>query len=186
MACISRPKPPSFWGQTTLLLLIVAHVAGDAQVDVPPDSLYFDPRYQFDPATRGKADQRSPPQRFDTYTGFSQGRPDYTPKAKPAKELDLDSALNAFLKTQDPKYFQFYRNGDSRDRESSSSVDRSSYSYPTDSQVAALLKQIDDVSSQQCTANVLAQWNFETDVNEVTQLEAVSTGYLFSMVWAVI
>lgn len=41
--------------------------------------------------------------------------------------------------------------------------------------VRRLLVEIDHKSSQECTANVVAQWNFETNVNEVTQTDAVST-----------
>jgi hypothetical protein len=37
-----------------------------------------------------------------------------------------------------------------------------------------LLIEIDKKNSAECTLNVAAQWNFETNVNEVTQLEAVS------------
>lgn len=37
-----------------------------------------------------------------------------------------------------------------------------------------LLIEIDAKNSAECTLNVAAQWNFETNVNEVTQLEAVS------------
>ncbi|KAF4516981.1 hypothetical protein B566_EDAN005583 [Ephemera danica] len=40
--------------------------------------------------------------------------------------------------------------------------------------IPALLQEIDDLGTQQCTSNVLAQWNYETDVNEVTQLAAYS------------
>lgn len=39
--------------------------------------------------------------------------------------------------------------------------------------VPALLQEIDELGNQQCTSNVLAQWNYETDVNEVTQITAV-------------
>ncbi|XP_054281363.1 angiotensin-converting enzyme-like [Macrosteles quadrilineatus] len=172
MACVSRPKPPSFWGQTTLLLVIALH-SGSAQVDLPPDSLYFDPRYQFDPS-QSRAQGKS----YRPYNPYSQPTPEtYTPGNKPVKELSLDEALNTFLKTQDPKYYNYYQKGDHRD---GSSVPESAHSphspqplHPADPQVAALLKQIDSVGSQQCAANVLAQWNFETNVNEVTQLEAL-------------
>lgn len=34
--------------------------------------------------------------------------------------------------------------------------------------------EIDQKNSAECTLNVAAQWNFETNVNEVTQLDAVS------------
>lgn len=37
-----------------------------------------------------------------------------------------------------------------------------------------LLVETDQQGSQECTANVAAQWNFETNVNEYTQTEAVS------------
>lgn len=40
--------------------------------------------------------------------------------------------------------------------------------------IRGLLQALDLQSSQQCTNNVAAQWNFETNVNQVTQLEAVS------------
>jgi hypothetical protein len=40
--------------------------------------------------------------------------------------------------------------------------------------VRRFLQQIDAQSSEECSANVGAQWNFETDVNEATQLAAVS------------
>lgn len=40
--------------------------------------------------------------------------------------------------------------------------------------VRGLLQALETQASQQCTNNVAAQWNFETNVNQVTQLEAVS------------
>lgn len=40
--------------------------------------------------------------------------------------------------------------------------------------IEQLLQNLDVQSSQQCTNNVGAQWNFETNVNQVTQLDAVS------------
>lgn len=45
--------------------------------------------------------------------------------------------------------------------------------------IRALLQALDVQASQQCTNNVAAQWNFETNVNEATQLEAVSKNSLF-------
>ncbi|KRT83864.1 hypothetical protein AMK59_4485 [Oryctes borbonicus] len=38
--------------------------------------------------------------------------------------------------------------------------------------IEQLLQNLDVGSSQQCTNNVGAQWNFETNVNQVTQLDA--------------
>lgn len=40
--------------------------------------------------------------------------------------------------------------------------------------IRRLLQDLDGQASQQCTSNVAAQWNFETNVNEATQAEAVS------------
>lgn len=40
--------------------------------------------------------------------------------------------------------------------------------------IKRLLQALDVQASQQCTNNVAAQWNFENNVNEHTQLEAVS------------
>lgn len=40
--------------------------------------------------------------------------------------------------------------------------------------IRRLLQGLDAQASQQCTSNVAAQWNFETNVNEATQAEAVS------------
>ena len=37
-----------------------------------------------------------------------------------------------------------------------------------------ILAEVDQKSSAECFLNVNAQWNFETNVNEATQLEAVS------------
>lgn len=38
-----------------------------------------------------------------------------------------------------------------------------------------LLTEIETKNSAECSLNVAAQWNFETNVNEVTQIEAVSS-----------
>lgn len=40
--------------------------------------------------------------------------------------------------------------------------------------VRQLLQQLDVAGSQQCNLNVQAQWDFETNVNEATQIRAVS------------
>lgn len=45
---------------------------------------------------------------------------------------------------------------------------------PPPGDVRALLQSLDLEASQQCTRNVDAQWGFETNVNQATQLEAVS------------
>lgn len=45
---------------------------------------------------------------------------------------------------------------------------------PFNGDIKRLLQALDVQASQQCTNNVAAQWNFESNVNEHTQLEAVS------------
>lgn len=42
------------------------------------------------------------------------------------------------------------------------------------------LAQIDAQATEECTNNVAAQWNFETDVNEITQISAVSLIIIFN------
>lgn len=43
-----------------------------------------------------------------------------------------------------------------------------------DDRLRRTLAEIDQKSSFECSLNVAAQWNFETNVNEITQVEAVS------------
>lgn len=47
--------------------------------------------------------------------------------------------------------------------------------------IRQLLQDLDLQASQQCTNNVAAQWNFETNVNQGTQLEAVSVSFFNSL-----
>lgn len=57
--------------------------------------------------------------------------------------------------------------------------DRFRNKSPYRGDIRGLLQALDLQASQQCTANVAAQWNFETNVNEVTQVEAVRFFYSF-------
>lgn len=43
-----------------------------------------------------------------------------------------------------------------------------------DANLRRILADVDKLSSSECFLNVGAQWNFETNVNEVTQQESVS------------
>lgn len=43
----------------------------------------------------------------------------------------------------------------------------------SNSNIRELLQQLDVAGSQQCNLNVQAQWDFETNVNEGTQIRAV-------------
>lgn len=48
-------------------------------------------------------------------------------------------------------------------------------------QIREFLVRADEKSSKECTNNVAAQWNFETDVNDATQHSAVSNRYICKM-----
>lgn len=55
----------------------------------------------------------------------------------------------------------------------------------SNSNIRQLLQQLDVAGSQQCNLNVQAQWDFETNVNEATQIRAVSTTFIaFIKKWA--
>lgn len=45
----------------------------------------------------------------------------------------------------------------------------------SNSNIRQLLQQLDVAGSQQCNLNVQAQWDFETNVNEGTQIRAVGS-----------
>lgn len=46
---------------------------------------------------------------------------------------------------------------------------------PTEAELQDILARLDFLGTERCSANVAAQWAYETDVNEYTQLQAVST-----------
>ncbi|KAK9881011.1 hypothetical protein WA026_014354 [Henosepilachna vigintioctopunctata] len=58
--------------------------------------------------------------------------------------------------------------------------DRFKNRSPYRGDIRGLLQALDLQASQQCTANVAAQWNFETNVNEATQLEALNAQQAYS------
>ncbi|CAG9827806.1 unnamed protein product [Diabrotica balteata] len=49
-----------------------------------------------------------------------------------------------------------------------------------DGDIRGLLQALDIQASQMCTNNVAAQWNFETNINEATQLEAINAQQFYS------
>ncbi|KAK5649889.1 hypothetical protein RI129_000918 [Pyrocoelia pectoralis] len=51
---------------------------------------------------------------------------------------------------------------------------------PYHGDIRALLQGLDVQASQQCTNNVAAQWNFETNVNQATQLEALNAQQMYA------
>lgn len=45
---------------------------------------------------------------------------------------------------------------------------------PTEGELQDILARLDFLGTERCSANVAAQWSYETDVNEYTQIQAVS------------
>lgn len=73
----------------------------------------------------------------------------------------------------------YYRNQNGfRDPQQGNQQDNQQFNQHRDTlALRKLLSQIDVQASGECANNVAAQWNFETDVNEVSQLAAVSQFY---------
>lgn len=95
-------------------------------------------------------DQNAPP-----YEGRDQNLPPYRQNLPPYTGSDQNVR---------------YENADVQNRNDR----RQQFEAASVRDIRGLLQALDVQSSQQCTNNVAAQWNFETNVNQVTQLEAVS------------
>lgn len=78
---------------------------------------------------------------------------------------------------------QYYTNRnpyDDRNQYSNEDYDRSRLELERqnrleDANLARLLDDVDELAAQECNINVGSQWNFETNVNEQTQQESVSS-----------
>ncbi|CAH2105251.1 unnamed protein product [Euphydryas editha] len=91
----------------------------------------------------------------------------------------IDTTNDANFRRNDPNFARnepsyvgtnpYSFNGDSN----TNSID-DRLNYASVQQVRDFLLRADDQASKECTNNVAAQWNFETDVNDVTQHAAVS------------
>lgn len=46
---------------------------------------------------------------------------------------------------------------------------------PSEAELQDILARLDFLGAERCSSNVAAQWAYETDVNEYTQLQAVRT-----------
>ncbi|XP_073984500.1 angiotensin-converting enzyme-like isoform X2 [Rhodnius prolixus] len=149
----------------TIYLIINLSLINSNQIDHLQDNTYVDP-YRY--VERDRNYQVSEPP-----VGPTRG---YDAQLKQSEDL-----LNKFLETQEPKYFSpdrypeqirndpslpdiYHRDGTPGDFR---------YPYLPSQELRNLLYQIDVVLSQQCNFNVEAQWAFETDINEATQLRAL-------------
>jgi len=94
--------------------------------------------------------------------GFQRGGRKFTTTDEPGQSFD--TAAGRFTSRSDPQ---------------TSSVPPSSFQQGpltlSNGNIRQLLQQLDVAGSQQCNLNVQAQWDFETNVNEGTQIRAVST-----------
>lgn len=99
-----------------------------------------------------------------------------------ARARDLDYQDISGRSGLNPSRNGVNRNSFARAFNPSSAVFNSNQLGPRVSQqeleIERVLAQIDEASTAQCAANVHAQWEFETNVNEVTQLKAVSVKVL--------
>ncbi|XP_014258853.1 angiotensin-converting enzyme-like isoform X1 [Cimex lectularius] len=120
----------------------------------------------------------SPPRdagvRFQEYD--PPGRGVYDSRTRENEEL-----LGRFLDTQDPRYYNADRYPEKKrpdvNEEDGRIRDGTPPGFRTDfipsRELINLLFQADTLLSQQCTSNVDAQWAFETNINEATQLQAL-------------
>ncbi|XP_031825829.1 angiotensin-converting enzyme Ance-3 [Nomia melanderi] len=51
---------------------------------------------------------------------------------------------------------------------------------PTDAEIEDILARLDFLGTERCSANVAAQWQYETDVNEYTQLQALEAQRIYA------
>ncbi|CAH1399765.1 unnamed protein product [Nezara viridula] len=92
-----------------------------------------------------------------------------------------DLYLDKYLETQDPKYFDPLRYPTQpidpllpqRDRDGTPVDVRTD--YIPQGRVTFLLEQANDELSRFCNNDVTAHWEFETNINEATQIRAVSS-----------
>ncbi|KAL1132433.1 hypothetical protein AAG570_010388 [Ranatra chinensis] len=157
MAYVSRRRlflvAPSVW----CIFSVLSWSQASGQLDGLPDSSYLDP---------GRLGSHK---KIDYGDGLSEG------------------LLDRFLETQDPKYFrpELYPerlgpDGETFVRQRDGTPGSLRTDYIPSQELRDLLYQVDLAMSQQCTANVEAQWNFETNVNDATQLRAIIVGVIKS------
>nr|QGW57578.1 angiotensin converting enzyme [Ophraella communa] len=74
-----------------------------------------------------------------------------------------------------PNQFNRHQNTDERSFEDSFNTRNR-----VDGDIRGLLQALDVQASQMCTNNVAAQWNFETNINQATQFEAIKAQEIYS------
>lgn len=147
-----------------VLLILVVVVLADPQLNLPPQ--YPDNNPNYNPGNNPQY-QGGNPQFQGGNPQFQGGNPQYqggNPQYQGGNPQYPDQ-------TQNPQYpDQNLGNVNNQ---------RTSPGYRGD--IRVLLQQLDVQGSQQCTNNVAAQWNYETHINQATQLEAVSEWQFFKI-----
>lgn len=201
MACLTRQKPviPSVRTLTGLtVLLFHLHSTSTQFVNDNFDERYLDPNQYIGKTNSFVQDRlRADLSRDRGQARFSTGRPDISSVGQtfdvgadvsrdydevptrsrggvrrpiPARTADVDYQDVNSRSLPD-------RTGFSRSFSPQSAVFNNQLNpriSPRELEIERVLAQIDDAATEQCAANVHAQWDFETNVNEVTQLKAVS------------
>ncbi|XP_014206622.1 angiotensin-converting enzyme isoform X2 [Copidosoma floridanum] len=148
----------------SLLLLVVSHASG--QLDLPPlREDRYDPNdgRRLPPLTRVE----------DRY------EPDDGRRLPQDNGYDRDEGRRYGGNPQDDRYDRFENRRPTqppRDDGYEGHPDR----RPPPVDLANLLAGLDFVGAQRCSDNVAAQWNYETNVNEVTQLQALQAQRLYA------
>lgn len=139
-----------------VLLILVVVVLADPQLNLPPQ--YPDNNPNYNPGNNPQF-QGGNPQFQEGNTQYQGGNPQYQggnpqyPDQTPNSQYPDQNLGNVNNQRTSPAY-----RGDIR----------------------VLLQQLDVQGSQQCTNNVAAQWNYETHINQATQLEALQAQQLYS------
>lgn len=204
MACLIRHKPVlSISSLASLTFLLIIHFTSAQFINDNLDDRYLDPNQYIGKTNTVVQDRlrtdlsrdRGQSRYSPDVPRFSTGRPDLGGAAQsfdvggnvgrdydevqtrprggarrpvPSRDVDYqDSAARSFPD----------RSGFARAYNPQSAVFNNQINpriSPKELEIERVLAQIDAASTEQCAANVHAQWDFETNVNEVTQLKAVS------------
>ena len=147
---------------TGLFLCLLLSLAS-CQLDLPPlrdDRLDGYPRQQ-DDRIRGYNRQQD-----DRIGGFNRQQDDRIG----GYNRQQDDRLDGFNRQQDGRFDGYNRQQDDRyDGRNRQQGQRPDLDYEN------VLARLDFLGTERCSSNVAAQWAYETNVNEYTQLQAVRT-----------
>lgn len=203
MACFIRHKPTIPSVRVLTILFLHLHATSTQFVNDNFDERYLDPNQYIGKTNSFVQDRlRADLSRDRGQARFSTGRPDL---ASAAQTFDVGADVSrdydevpsrprggvrrpipsrtADVDYQDVNSRSFPdRTGFSRAFSPQSAVFNNQLNpriSPREVEIERILAQIDEAATEQCAANVHAQWDFETNVNEATQLRAVSVCFIY-------